>query len=351
MHATIVPFSSFFTILSRLSWEGWAWHFPFKRVKLLLSIPTSSLSSLFSCVIEISLIPEISSSMEDWLSWEQHLLAHDNIVSIWVHVHMWGWYDFKLVNTTSWAISNMICESINLLWEHTSISCFSCKARFSIFSLSIVFLNIAFLFSNWAIYDEWLTTLICSIEMSSYLWTKSSWEHFSFSCSLVNFSKSSIFLMRKSSCLWSISFCSSALFMSLSKLIRCFLLSWAKNCWRSSSSSLSLSCSSSSSLSLSLSLPLAIKHIWEVDLKDEPCEEVDSSFGLHRSFSSSILFFASSSFILRNILSAILMARSIALGSTSAPKDKVEATSTFSSLEALSFLSPPDMIFPHAVKR
>jgi hypothetical protein len=35
------------------------------------------------------------------------------------------------------------------------------------------------------------------------------------------------------------------------------------------------------------------------------------------------------------------MARSIALGSTSAPKDEVEATSTFSSLEVLSFLSPP----------
>jgi hypothetical protein len=51
-----------------------------------------------------------------------------------------------------------------------------------------------------------------------------------------------------------------------------------------------------------------------VDLKEKPYEEVDSSFGLHRSFSSSILFFASSSFILRNILSAILMARSIALG-------------------------------------
>jgi hypothetical protein len=73
---------------------------------------------------------------------------------------------------------------------------------------------------------------------------------------------------------------------------------------------------------------------------------VDSSFGLHRSFSSSsILFFASSSFILRNILSAFLMARSIAVGTTSAPKDEVEATSTFSSLEALSFHSPPDKIF------
>jgi hypothetical protein len=32
---------------------------------------------------------------------------------------------------------------------------------------------------------------------------------------------------------------------------------------------------------------------------------------------------------LRNILLAILMARSIVLGSTSAPKDEVEATSTF----------------------
>jgi hypothetical protein len=39
------------------------------------------------------------------------------------------------------------------------------------------------------------------------------------------------------------------------------------------------------------------------------------------------------------------MARSIVVGSTSAPKDEVETTSTFSSLEALSFLSPPDMIF------
>jgi hypothetical protein len=73
-----------------------------------------------------------------------------------------------------------------------------------------------------------------------------------------------------------------------------------------------------------------------VDLKDEPCEEVDSTFGLHRSFSSSsILFFTTSFFILRNILSVILMARSIALGSTSTPKDEVEATLTFSSLEAL----------------
>ena len=68
----------------------------------------------------------------------------------------------------------------------------------------------------------------------------------------------------------------------------------------------------------------------EVDFKDEPCEDVDSSFGLHRSFSSSsILFFASSSFILRNILLVVLMARSIAVGTTSAPKDEVEATSTF----------------------
>jgi hypothetical protein len=239
----------------------------------------------------------------------------------------------------------MICESINFLWEHTNISCLSCKARFSTFNSSIVSLSMLFSFSNWGTHDKAIEVLVCSNEIfltfgpnhhectlaSNALWSTSASLWF--------------FLMMISSCLWSISFCSYALFMSLSKLIRFFLLSWAKDFWRSSSSSLSPSCSYSSSLSLSLSLPLATKHRREVDLKDEPCEEVDSSFGLQRSSSySSILFFASSSFILRNIISVILMARSIALGSTSAPKGEV-ATSTFSSLWALSFLSPPDMIF------
>src|SRR5690242_9140221 len=45
--------------------------------------------------------------------------------------------------------------------------------------------------------------------------------------------------------------------------------------------------SSSSSFVLLLSFSLSTQHMWESKLEDKPFGEVDSSFGLHRSFSSS----------------------------------------------------------------
>jgi hypothetical protein len=156
MHATVVPVSSFFTMLSRLSWEGWEMHFPFSHVKLVLSLSFSSLSSWYT----VSSIPGNSSLKKDLLVSEQQELTHENIVSIWTHVHEWGCWDFKFVITTSWEIFNMIWSFIRFSWEHRSISCFSWEARFFIFIFSTWSLSKVFLVTNWVIHDKELS---CSI--------------------------------------------------------------------------------------------------------------------------------------------------------------------------------------------
>jgi hypothetical protein len=124
MHASVDPISSFFTMSSWLSWEGWALHLPFHWIKSLFCLSTSSLSSSFSFVTESSQVPTNTCSTKDWLAWEQQLLAHDKIDGTFVHVHLWvwGWYYFTDVTTTSWAISSMRWESISFSLEHKSPS-------------------------------------------------------------------------------------------------------------------------------------------------------------------------------------------------------------------------------------
>jgi hypothetical protein len=216
----VVTVLSFFTMSSLLSWEGWAMHFPFSCVKFILSLSFYSLRSWYT----ISSIPGNSSSKKDLLAGEQQALAHGNIVSIWTYVHNWGWWDFRFVVTTSWETYNMIWSSISFLWEHRSISYFSWKARFPIFSLSTWSLSKVSLVTNCAIHDKELS---CSIEMISYPWTKSTWEHFSSSCSLVDSSELWIFVMRTSYRLWRASLCSLALFRSLSMTALSSRLRWA----------------------------------------------------------------------------------------------------------------------------
>ena len=64
--ARFEPFSSFFTMLSRLSWEGYAFSLPFNWITSFLSLSTSSLSSWLS---------KRFFSIEDWRAWEAHSLV------------------------------------------------------------------------------------------------------------------------------------------------------------------------------------------------------------------------------------------------------------------------------------
>jgi hypothetical protein len=56
-----------FTVISR----RWALHFPFNWIKSLFSLSTSSMSSLFSFVMESSQVSISTCSMKGWLAWEQ----------------------------------------------------------------------------------------------------------------------------------------------------------------------------------------------------------------------------------------------------------------------------------------
>jgi len=110
---TIEPFSSFFTMVSWLSWEGCTTLLPFNLIKSFESLSTSYLSTSFSRARSSLQSSTITCTYQDCFSL---LSFYEQVLSIVL-------YDFNTVTMTSWSISRVANESTSLSFEHLSFWC------------------------------------------------------------------------------------------------------------------------------------------------------------------------------------------------------------------------------------